>query len=206
MRWSNPIHERILILFRDNLSPFWLNILSLHTDKNFVVLLIRRRLVFLGLFPSLFFFSLRRSAQRKLAGYTWLLKFYSKLFPERGLAPHRGGWLILPISASPRGGEGNEPAFSWHPGAAPALADSSRPYPARSRLSSFGYTCWCIALRKIAYVFAYKNPCYCESSFFPLIVVTNSISFWNSLAKPFFAWIPLNGRSWQLTGYYLSCE
>lgn len=151
MRWSNPIHERILILFRDNLSPFWLNILSLHTDKNFVVLLIRRRLVFLGLFPSLFFFfSLRRSAQRKLAGYTWLLKFYSKLFPERGLAPHRGGWLILPISASPRGGEGNEPAFSWHPGAAPALADSSRPYPARSRLSSFGYTCWCIALRKIA--------------------------------------------------------
>lgn len=56
MRWSNPIHERILILFRDNLSPFWLNILSLHTDKNFVVLLIRRRLVFLGLFPSLFFF------------------------------------------------------------------------------------------------------------------------------------------------------
>lgn len=54
MRWSNPIHERILILFRDNLSPFWLNVLSLYTDRNFAVLLIRRRLVFLGFFPSLY--------------------------------------------------------------------------------------------------------------------------------------------------------
>lgn len=94
IRWSNPIHERILILFRDNLSPFWLNILSLYTDKNFALLLIRFRLVFLGLFPSLFFFSSsRRSAQRKLDGYTWLLKFYSKLFPERGLTPQPRGLI-----------------------------------------------------------------------------------------------------------------
>lgn len=48
-----------------------------------------------GNHPALFFFfflTSRRSAQRKL-GYTWLHKFYSKLFPERGLTPQPRGLI-----------------------------------------------------------------------------------------------------------------